>query len=174
MTEEKERLAILGYLIKKLSEITTNQIGATSIQKLIYLLNREGVLDYRYTMYHYGPYSGELSYDQNRATQLDLIRVNWIDRQGYDIKSNPKIEDFIKANLPEEKTPLIDKIVAKFGEFHAVDLSLIATAYYVLDNGGADSDSQLIEIVSSIKPDYAMRIPVVLKEAGILPLKKAN
>jgi uncharacterized protein YwgA len=172
MTENKDRLAVLCYLIEKLSEATSNQIGATSIQKLVYLLNRDVDLGYRYTMYHYGPYCGQLTYDQNMAAQLGLITVEWVDKKGYDIKSIAGNQDLIDKNLSPERKTSIDKIISHFGAFNANELSLIATAYFVKDNENIVSDTQLIDIVSAIKPDYAHIVEGVLKRAGILPLVK--
>jgi uncharacterized protein YwgA len=172
MTNTKEKLAIIGYIVKKLPGITKNQIGKTTIQKLIYLLTRETRTGYHYSMYHYGPYSGELSFDLNMASDVHLIDIKWVESKGYDIKINPEKEEFITKNLEGESQVLIDDILTKYGNFNAVELSLVATAYYVLDNTDVNTDEGLVTVVSSIKPEYRDRVEKVLEKAHVIPLKK--
>jgi uncharacterized protein YwgA len=173
MKELKHRLKIIVYIVQKLTGSTRQQIGTTTIQKLIFLLNRKGVTDYNYKMYHYGPYSIRVSQDVIIAGITNLLTVNWIENKGYDIKikSGERL-DTIK--LSKSTTDEIDQIVEKYGNFKAVDLSLIATAYYVLDNIKVETDHQLISIVASLKPNYSGIVAPVLKKAGVIPISKTN
>jgi len=63
---------LLGYLVKSLKQkYPDRQIGKTVIQKMMYLLSRNGIMDFEFSMYHYGPYSsevaGELNFAERRA-----------------------------------------------------------------------------------------------------------
>src|SRR3989338_2893888 len=88
--------AIITYLVKRLEEEhPTKQIGKTILQKLIFLFlrdikNSQISLDYKYSIYYYGPYSSELSADLNFAQDINFIRVEWASKLGYYIKLKEK------------------------------------------------------------------------------------
>ncbi|MFZ0005324.1 type II toxin-antitoxin system antitoxin SocA domain-containing protein [Methanoregula sp.] len=174
MTELKDRLKIITYTTQKLLTSTKHQVGTTAIQKIIFLLNREGITDYTYKMYHYGPYSNQVSQDVTFAGESKLLKIDWIEDKGYDIKID-STELLSGVELTKSTTDAIDRIVTKFGKFNAVELSLIATAYFVLDNTDVGSnDKQLVAIVTALKPNYSDRVESVLKRAGIIPIPKTN
>lgn len=174
MMEFKNRLAIIGYIVKKMTDSSKHQIGTTTIQKMIYLLTRNGIADYNFKMYHYGPYSSQVSQDITSASNFDLLNINWVEDKGYDIKIKSE-ERLSNITLEKSTTDEIDRIITTFGKFNAVELSLIATAYYVLDNTdvGTDND-QLVAIVAALKPNYSARVESVLKRAKVIPILKTN
>ena len=48
--------AKLVYLVDKLEDVSP-QVGKTVVQKMMFLLDKKGVVNYDYSLYHYGPYS---------------------------------------------------------------------------------------------------------------------
>lgn len=133
--------ALIGYLAKKIQvEYPNRQVGKTYIQKMIYLLNRNDVVDFNYSMYHYGPYSSEVSGELNFAQNTGIVQVKWIDDKGYFIESTSKL--------------------------NAIELSIIATGFFLKDNFGV-SDSELVNVIHQFKPDHTVEfIENILRRAG--------
>jgi uncharacterized protein YwgA len=160
---------LIGYLVKRLNEdYPDKQVGKTVIQKMVYLLSRKNIAKFDFSMYHYGPYSSELSGELSFAEKNGIVKVTWRDNEGYFIKPTNDADKFL-ALLKEDERQAIDEIAKNFGKFKAIDLSLIATALYLRDNFGVE-DSKLAEAVHNAKkrysPDY---IAEVLKSGKILP-----
>ena len=159
---------LLGYLLKRMEDgYPDKQIGKTIVQKMMYLLTREGTVDFNYSMYHYGPYSSEVSGELNFANSAGIVNINWVDDKGYFINSTQKLENFMNR-LTDQDKQVVDELVNKFGKFNAIQLSLIATAFFLKDNFNV-SDVRLAEVVHDAKPKYSHGyIKTVLQSAGIL------
>lgn len=160
--------AIIGYLVKRLHEKHPDkQIGKTLIQKMLYLLSRKGLVGFDYSMYHYGPYSaaadGELNFAENRG----LIDIKWVDGAGYFAQATPELDRFEKLVDNNERSA-IDRLIEGYGDFNAVDLSLIATAYFMKDNFDTP-DTELANVIHNLKPRYAVDyIQSVLEKGGVI------
>jgi len=160
---------MIGYLVKRLSEeYPGKQVGKTIIQKIMYLLTRNNIARFDFSMYHYGPYSSELSGELSFAEKNGIVKITWKDNEGYFIEPTTDADRFV-ALLDGDERQAVDEAVTQFGKFTAKDLSLIATALYLKDNFGVE-DSKLAEAVHNAKksysPDY---ISKVLKAGKILP-----
>lgn len=154
-------------MIKKIGEkYPDKQVGKTFVQKIFYLLTRQGVVDFNYSMYHYGPYSSEVSGELNFAESSGIVNVEWIEDKGFFINSTSKLDNF-KSLLKNEEIQAIDDIIETYADFNAIELSLIATALYLKDNFEV-SDEKLVEVVHNAKPNYSLDlIERVLRKAGI-------
>jgi len=159
---------LIGYLIKRLNEDYPNkQVGKTVVQKMVYLLSRKNIAKFDFSMYHYGPYSSELSAELSFTEKNGIIEITWKDNEGYFIKPTNDAEMFLSLINSDERR-VIDETVDQFGKFRAIDLSLITIALYLKDNFGVE-DSKLAEAVHNAKksysPDY---ITNVLKAGKIM------
>jgi len=144
--------ALIGFLVKKLKE-KHRKVGKTIVQKMMYLLTREKIVDFKYTMYHYGPYSFEVAGELNFAKDTGIVDIQWDEMDGYyDITPGSKLNDF--ENLIEEKEKkAIEKIVEDFGRFNAIEISIIATALFIKDNFKVPN-KELAEKVKKLKPEH--------------------
>jgi uncharacterized protein YwgA len=168
MQDKAKNSAVMSYLIKELSENEKDQIGKTIIQKMTYLLNRQGLAKYNFSMYHYGPYTEEVSCELENLRNMNGINILWKPDNGYFIYPTSGIDKFISDNLSEEEKAKIDANIKKYLNFNAIELSLIATAYYIRDNFGVKTDKELIETVKSLKPQYHGRVENVLKKSKVI------
>lgn len=159
-------VAMVSHSVKKLSEkYPDSQIGKTIVQKIMYMLTREKVIDFNYSMYHYGPYSSQVSSEINFAENLGAVEMDWISDKGYFIK--PK-SDELEGVLSEDDKQVIDRVIDKYGRFNAVEISIIATALFVEDNFEVTDTEELVRAVTSLKPQYSNRIKNILKEGGVI------
>jgi len=158
-------VAIISYLTRGIKERFPNkQVGKTLIQKMIYLLTRERIADYDYSLYHYGPYSGEVNSEINFCEALGVLNIEWVLDKGYfiDVKDT-SFEKF----LSEEEKRKIEELISKYGNFTAIELSIITTALFIKDNFAIE-DARIIEVISSIKPQHSKTwIRNVLMKAGL-------
>jgi len=161
--------ALIGYMVKCLNEkFSSNQIGKTVVQKMMYLLTREGVGDFRYSLYHYGPYSPGVSGELNFAENSEIVDINWIEDKGYSIKPGSALSKF-EDKLPEKDKEKINEISGKFGKFNAGALSLIATALFLKDNYDVEAE-ELPNLVHRLKEKYDLSyIKKILQQGGITP-----
>jgi len=159
---------LIGYLVKRLNEGNPEkQIGNFFVPKMMSLLSRKNIARCGFSMYHYGPYSSELSGEMSFAERNGIIKVAWKDNEGYFIRSSETAEQFF-ALLDDEERQVVGDYVRQFGKFNATDLSLVATALYLKDNFGVE-DSRLPEAVHNAKKKYSPGyIKKILKSGGIL------
>ncbi|MBO8161466.1 MAG: hypothetical protein H0Z24_07495 [Thermosipho sp. (in: Bacteria)] len=163
-----EGALLIFYLVKKLKEkYPEKQIGKTLIQKMMYLFGESSKKDFEYTMYHYGPYSFEISEYINLSENLNLIKVNWVPNKGYYIEPESNFE--INGKLTSEKLKKIEELIEKFGHFSANELAIITTALYVKKNFGIEKNEEIIRTVLSLKPNNEKDwIESILKKAKII------
>jgi len=160
--------ALIGYLVKRIKvEFPGRQVGKTIIQKMMYLLNRNEIVDFNYSMYHYGPYSSELSGELNFAQNAGIVQIKWVDDKGYFIETTSKLQNFEKLMTEREKQAL-DDLVERFGSYNAIELSIIATAYYVKDTFDVP-ETKLVSVIHQIKQNHSVEyIENILRKVGIL------
>jgi len=168
----KERLykkpALIGYMIKCLKEkAPEKQVGKTFIQKIIYLLTKDSDLDFHYALYHYGPYSFELSHELGFARDSGLVKIDWRDDEGYFLSTTKEMDKYNDL-LSEEEKNKIEKLAYEYLQFNAKELSIVATAYFLLDHNNIDK-SKLTDLINQIKPYISKEdIREILERASIL------
>ncbi|MDY6966715.1 MAG: hypothetical protein SVM80_12265 [Halobacteriota archaeon] len=160
--------AMIGFLVKEILEkYPNNQVGKTVVQKMAYFLTKTGVVDFDYSMYHYGPYSSEVSGELNFAEESGLLEINWKPNKGYFIEPKSDLNKF-KNLLNEREMDAIRKTVEKYGEFNAVQLSFISTALFLEERFNIES-SRLVDVVHRLKPKYNLDcIEDTLRTSGVL------
>lgn len=159
--------ALISYLVKRLLiKHPDKQVGKTIVQKMMYLLSREGVVDFDYSMYHYGPYSVEVTGELNFAESANIVEIRWVDEQGYFIQPGPGLPKF-ESLITEGQKEAIDNLVNRYSHFNAIELSILATALFLKDNFGVP-DRRLAEVVHTVKSNHRLDfIEEKLREAGI-------
>jgi uncharacterized protein len=160
-------VAFIQYMVKQLFDLNPNkQIGKTVIQKMFYLLSRKGTVSLDYSMYHYGPFSGQISSELNFAEHSNAVKIEWKMDEGYWI--TPGGNEF-DSNLNDDEIKSIDEIINKYGSLNAVDLSIVATAFFGKDNFDIKDKNDLIRAVSDLKTDYSENKIKQLIEKYVFP-----
>ncbi|MBT8508455.1 hypothetical protein AZH53_08560 [Methanomicrobiaceae archaeon CYW5] len=167
MSEMQHELAVICNLIKIMKENYPHQIGKTAIQKMVYLLTREKITNHRYSLYNYGPYSSDVMRALDICEYYNNIDIEWKKDIGYEISPGKNV-DF--GNLDPDEIGKITKTVTKYSSYNALDLSIITTALYVLDNESINSDQELVDAVIEIKPKYKNKVEKILRDSNIIPI----
>lgn len=133
------------------------QLGKTQFQKLVYFLQESGIwLDYKYEIYHYGPYCFELSSDLSSLDSLNVLEVS-TDPGGYgfDIKLAEHAPD---CCLDEEYAKKLEYIVGALGADKPANLEVKSTAHFVhkvlSKNGQRAGKDIVIAKVRDLKPHF--------------------
>jgi uncharacterized protein YwgA len=120
------RVAAIVALIQN----AQTRLGKTQVQKLVYFAQDCGVpLNYKYEIYHYGPYSFELSHDLGSLDSLGVLNVaNEPSGYGFDISVGRFAEKF---RLEPKYQKKIEKVIGQFGLNTAAQLEVKATIHFV-------------------------------------------
>jgi len=138
----------------------TNQLGKIQLQKLVYFLQETGVpLGYKFEIYHYGPYSFELS---DQVSSLDSLGVLSIadDPSGYGFNIRVGTHG-TKYKIDKKYSPKVDYIAKEFGSEPPAKLEVKSTAHFVskvLKKQGKNLPEDLIVAkVKELKPRFTDR-----------------
>jgi len=166
--------AALVYILTKelLEKHPDIRIGKTIIQKMMYFLERKLNADFKFSMYHYGPYSELVDIYLNFLESREILDIKWHSKTGYSISIKKEqeakeiVKNFEKIVSDNEKRAIQD-VVDKYGVLKppVAKLSIIATALFIKNNFGV-KDDEVVNVIKSIKPQYSDDyIRKTLKEA---------
>lgn len=124
---------ILLPIIEMISKIQAP--GKTALQKIVYLIERNGVnLDFEYSIYYYGPYSSLLDYS---IQSLELEGAIELEQDGFtqriyntDIGKGLIDEDGF-SGFSQIELEKINFVLDNFANFSARQLELLTTTDYV-------------------------------------------
>jgi uncharacterized protein YwgA len=163
MTEQQEkRLALIPSLIEN---SPNRQIGRTALMKYMYFLQelRRVPLEYRFTLYSYGPFDASVLFDLSVAESLRAVKcktVLYSGGYGYEISADEKSE-WLKCRAREfvnQHEEEIRWIMKKFSKLTSSQLELVSTMIYVdrqTSAKGKDTNlKSLARQVHEIKPHF--------------------
>jgi uncharacterized protein len=134
------------------------RLGKTQVQKLVYFAQQCGVpLGYKYEIYHYGPYSFELSHDLGSLDSLGVLNVDSDPAGfGFDISVGKFAERF-KVEAKYQKK--IEKVTKQFGLNTAAQLEVKATVHFVHSVirekvAASKVRAEVIQKVRALKPRF--------------------
>jgi uncharacterized protein YwgA len=134
------------------------RLGKTQVQKLVYFAQHCGVpLQYQYEIYHYGPYSFELSHELSSLDSLGVLNIQSDpSRYGFDISVGKFAERF---KLEPKYQKKIDKVVSAFGSNTPAQLEVKATIHFVLSivkkkTSPSKTRPDVVQKVHALKPRF--------------------
>lgn len=157
------QVALLLSLVEKLHE-NHSWCGETHIQKATYflkeMLNVE--LDYNFILYKHGPYSFDLSDELGRLRADGQVKVISQFPYGPSILPSSSWES-LKSKFPKTLTKYgkeINFIGSWLGDKRVSELEKLATALYVMKEGGSDAAiralaKRIVELKPHINPSEA-------------------
>jgi len=148
-----KRAGVIRKIIEERERVRAST-GKTVIQKLIYFIQSRGLdLDYRFTLYTYGPYSPELMEDMDIASENGYINMVYNPAYlGYVISSGERdIEDDL---LTKEEINVIEEVMNNYAGYSAKELELRATIQFFHDRLEIPEKDMIPEI-KEIKPKFS-------------------
>lgn len=122
--------------------------GKKVVQKLIYLMERKGVeMNLPFSIHFYGPYSSDLdltlhSFENNRVVEIDTSKKTHF------IKFISKETDF---PISEKEAGLINNVIQVFGQKSPLELEVITTTDFVVNNWLSDKQITKEEVVRQVR-----------------------
>jgi hypothetical protein len=152
--QKELRIATIVGLVQN----APSKLGKTQVQKLVYFAQQCGMpLRYEYQIYHYGPYSFDLSHDLSSLDSLGVLNVQG-DPTGYgfDISVGKFAEKFRLEPRYQKK---ITKIVRDFGSNTPAQLEVKATIHFVFSvvkksTSRGKTKPQVLQKVHALKPRF--------------------
>jgi uncharacterized protein YwgA len=148
------RVAAIVALVRN----AQTRLGKTQVQKLVYFAQDSGVpLNYEYEIYHYGPYSFELSNDLGSLDSLGILNVaSEPSGYGFDISIGRFSEKFKLEPRYQKK---VEKVLGQFGLNTAAQLEVKATIHFVHSVIGkkapaGKAKSEVVQKVLALKPRF--------------------
>lgn len=148
--------ALLAFIIKEAYEVARKQgnfVGRTAIQKILYFLKVTGIeTNYRFDIYHYGPFCAEILRD------IDILMADGVIK---DISNNPQkysnyapsgaIQELLQQHKDAFPTDPIQKLVGAFISMRPEELELLATLDYVYrkEKAGSEKTPSKEQVLSS-------------------------
>jgi uncharacterized protein len=134
------------------------KLGKTQVQKLVYFAQDAGLpLQYKYEIYHYGPYSFQLSRDLSSLDALGVLNIESDPHGfGFDISIGKFAEKFKLSAKYQKK---VEKVVNQFGFNNAAQLEVKATIHFVYSVikkkvPPGKIRSEVIQKVGALKPRF--------------------
>lgn len=153
-----KRIGVLAEIASQ-KQSKRGRLGKTAMQKLVHLLQEayHVPLDYRFSLYTYGPYDSQVMNDLDYADAIGALAIHYDDDAGYRIESGPQ-EDMIeryRAEMMAEHGDAINRLIEDYGDLNARDLELRSTLFYIAsEKDNVKTRHELAERLKSIKPKY--------------------
>lgn len=165
MTDQlrEQRMALISVLA---GQSPKGAIGRTGVMKLLYFLQvlRDVPLDYRFTLYSYGPFASDVLSDLADSEALGVVTTTikqFSGGYGYEITPGPNanwLQNRAVAFLGQHERD-IEWAMGKFGDLNSGQLELVSTIVYVdqeaAENNQSPSLDDITEIVHEIKPHFS-------------------
>jgi len=155
-----KRYAVVLLVIEELRR-KGSCCGETHIQKTVYFLERlfEGVLDYQFILYKYGPFSFNLRDDLGIMESMGVIKV--VSQPSHSPKIIPsKLAKKVKELFPKTLTCVKEKvefITDKLASKNVFELETLATSLYVESKLSNNSDLEKAQEITRLKPHVSLR-----------------
>lgn len=127
------------------------KLGKIQLQKLVYFAQNYGLpLRYKFEIYHYGPYSFELSNDLGSLDALEIVNVQSDPNgYGYQISAGKFADKFTLTGKYQKK---VDRVIKQFGSDTTAQLEVKATIHFV--SSVVKSKKEVIQKVHALKPRF--------------------
>jgi len=139
----------VAYIIKEISTITGKSPGKKSLQKMIYLIEANGIdLKCEYGIHFYGPYSAAVDEATMLLAANNVIRFDYI---GYSHKMTVNSEYDVMSDLSDNQKHEIERVIENYKDKKPSELELLTTTHYVHENINDKSEFRIVEGVKKIK-----------------------
>jgi len=156
------RLALIPALA---GQSSNGYIGRTALMKYMYFLQvlRKVPLDYRFTLYSYGPFDSDVLADLASAESLNVVKsdlATYLGGYGYKISPAERAEWLRKrasAFLSHHKED-VKWVLHTFGSYTSVELELLATIVFVDREAQQKKEkirlNDVVKRVHEVKPHF--------------------
>lgn len=152
MEKGNREAALATFIVREIERAFPNrQVGRSLLQKLFFILSREGHVDAQFQLFMNGPYSDWVENALCRAVESGMITA--VKEHGKScISARGGLTGEVPAGLQEE----VGQCVRAYGFNEDVDLAILTTAFYLEDHWGLGPDD-LVKAVLEINHSFDVR-----------------
>lgn len=119
----------VAYILKLLCSITGDKPGKTTLQKMVYLIQMEGLdLGFKYKPHCYGVYCEALDSSVNSLAANNIIHI---EKKGNSYLMDVDNTCIIESDLGKENEIEIENIIIKYKDKTPSESGLLTTAHYI-------------------------------------------
>jgi hypothetical protein len=149
---ERTNAALATYMVREIERLfPTITTGRSRLQKLLYVLSREGLVDLQFDLFFNGPYSDAVEGALGLAVRSGMLTV---------VRENGRSIIRARGGVPGRVTPGLregaDRCIRAYGFYDEKDLAILTTALFLEERHPLMPD-ELVKTVMEINPHFDMR-----------------
>ena len=152
MNGDDRAAALATFLVREIERVyPARPIGRSLLQKLIYILSRDGHVDICFDLSINGPYSDNVENALGHAVESGMLTVSKEDG-----RSSISARGGMPGYVPPELRGHIIQCVRAYGIYEESDLAILTTALF-LEHRRSQEPGGLIRAVIDVNPRFDLR-----------------
>jgi hypothetical protein len=149
---EDRAATLAAYIVCEVeSMFPARHTGRSLLQKLFYILSREGHVDASFDLFMNGPYSDWVESALSRAVESGMLTA--VKENG---RSSISARGGIPGEVPLEFQEKASQCVRTYGFYDEGDLAILTTALF-LENYNCMGPAELVKAVMAVNPHFDTR-----------------
>ncbi len=152
MEKDVRAAALVAFMVDQIERIfPTRSVGRSLLQKLFYILSRDGNVDAFFELFINGPYSDWVESALIQAAESGMLTM--VKENGRSIISaRGGIAGHVTPNLREK----VNRCIRAYGFYDEEELAILTTVIF-LEGRSSFSPDELIKAVGEMNPRFEMR-----------------
>jgi hypothetical protein len=152
LEKDDRATALATYIIGEMERrFPDRPTGRCLLQKLFYILSREGHVDDSFDLFMNGPYSDRVESALGQAVECGMMTV--VKENG---RSSISARGGISGEVPAYLKKSVSQCIRAYGFYDESDLAILTTALF-LEDRGHQRPAELVKAVISINPQFDPR-----------------
>ena len=164
MEKGDREAALASHIVREIERtFPDRQIGRSMLQKLFFILSREGHIDAQFQLFMNGPYSDQVENALCRAVESGMVTT--VKQNG---RSGISARGGMSGEIPAELQERASMCVRAYGFSDDRDLAILTTAYYLEDRWIMGPDD-LVKAVLAVNHSFdARRVCSLLDRSDVV------
>jgi hypothetical protein len=149
---EDTAAALATHIVREIERMfPTLSMGRSRLQKMFYLLSREGDVSFSFDLFMNGPYSDSVEGALGLAVESGMLTAT--KENG---RSSISARGGISGEVPAELREKADQSIRAYGFYDEADLAILTTAFFLEDHNRLEPDD-LVKAVLEVNPHFDPR-----------------
>jgi hypothetical protein len=152
LENDDQEAALATFVVREIERMFPfRTVGRSLLQKLFFVLSREGIVDASFDLFLSGPFSERVESALDRAVGAGMLTA--VKENG---RSSISARGGISGKVPPEIQSKAIRCMQCYGFNSDVDLAILTTVLFLQDRGCAGSD-ELARAVIAVNPRFDVR-----------------
>ncbi len=150
-TDDREA-ALVTYVVSEIERaFPARSVGRSLLQKLFFILSKDGHIDASFDLFINGPYSDRVESVLSHAAELGMLTVSKENGRS-SISARGGIPFYVPLKLKEE----VNRSIRSYGFYEEGDLAILTTALF-LEHHGFQGLDEMVRAVIAVNPHFELR-----------------